>query len=71
MMVTIGNNLKLNIMNKKNNGDKKGTIFYGIFATALSGGLSFGIYNMFGIDGVIISLLLMLILLASIIRYNI
>ena len=50
---------------------KKGTGWYMLLSTILSGGVMFCIGQMFGTDGAIIAGILLLIAMASAVRYNV
>jgi hypothetical protein len=50
---------------------KKGTGWYMLVSTILSGGVMFCIGQMFGTDGAIIAGILLLIAMASAVRYNV
>jgi len=50
---------------------KKGTTSFSVFTTICAGGSMFGASQIFGTDGAIITGILLLILMASAIRYNI
>ena len=50
---------------------KKGTGWYMLVSTILSGGAMFCIGQMFGTDGAIIAGILLLIAMASAVRYNV
>ena len=50
---------------------KKGTGWYMLLQTILSGGVMFSVGQMFGADGAIIAGILLLIAMASAVRYNV